>query len=488
MLLRLDGDGALGQRIYGALRRAILAGELRPASRLPATRTLARELGVSRNTVLGAYDQLLAEGYASGRRGSGTYVATALPDPLLRPAPRPAQRVGVRVPRLSAYGRRVARASAIPPLGGAEPSLRWDFRYGIPAVADVAQGAWRRVLARRARIASLPTMTYGPPEGSPALREALADYLRRARGLACDPGQIVIVNGSQQAIDLAARVLLDAGDRVAIEEPQYQGARRIFLAAGARLDLVRVDGEGFDVARVPARGVRLAYVTPSHQFPTGVVMSLGRRLALLEWAWRAGAIVLEDDYDSEFRYEGRPIEALAALDGAARVVYAGTLSKVLFPALRIGYVVLPQPLVAAFRAAKWLTDRHTPTLEQEALAAFIAEGHFERHLRRSRTRHAERRAAVLEALRVHLGDGVDVVGANAGVHVLAWLRHVAAAGLPRLVARAAEAGVGVYPVAPYYSRPPARAGLLLGYASLTDRQIHEGIRRLAEVVRARLTG
>jgi GntR family transcriptional regulator/MocR family aminotransferase len=250
---------------------------------------------------------------------------------------------------------------------------------------------------------------------------------------------------------------------------------------------VPVDADGLDVARIPPRSTvaRLAYVTPSHQFPTGVVMSLARRLALLEWAERVGAYIVEDDYDSEYRYEGRPIEAVQGLDSAGRVIYMGTFSKVLFPALRIGYLVLPPPLVAPFTAAKWLTDRHTPTLEQEALAEFVGQGHFERHLRRARMRHASRRKALLDALTEHFGDRAEVMGANAGVHLLVWLRDVAPRALNRLIAAAAAAGVGVYPVAPYYVEPPRRAGLILGYASLTDSQIRTGIKRLAAAVSSR---
>jgi GntR family transcriptional regulator/MocR family aminotransferase len=301
----------------------------------------------------------------------------------------------------------------------------------------------------------------------------------------CEADQVLVVNGSQQALDLVARVLLDPGDPVVLEEPHYLGAWWAFHVAGARLIPARVDDEGLDVATLApsAARARLAYVTPSHQFPTGVVMSLTRRLALLEWARAHEAWVVEDDYDSEYRYEGRPIEAVQGLDRAGRVIYIGTLSKVLFPALRLGYLVLPPALVDACRAAKWVMDRHSPTLEQEVLADFIADGHFERHLRRSRTRYATRRAAVLAALAEHLGERVEVVGANAGVHLLVWLSDVAPRALPRVVEAARREGVGVYPIAPYYFRPPRRAGLILGYAALDERRIREGIARLARVVR-----
>jgi GntR family transcriptional regulator/MocR family aminotransferase len=490
VFVKLESGEPLGHQIYQAFRRAILAGEMAPAARLPSTRALGLELGVSRNVVLLAYEQLLAEGYAEGRAGSGTYVAAALPDTprASRPhrGPRGVRMVRPRPGRLSRYGRRLAEIPPASPTWSLEQQLPYDFRYGVPSTDDFPHNIWRGIVSRRTRTGSLGTMAYGPPEGHAPLRQALAAYLRRARGVVCDPGQIVIVNGSQQALDLTTRVLLDPGDHVVIEDPQYQGARRVFVAAGALTAPVPVDADGLDVARIPRRSAaaRLAYVTPSHQFPTGVVMSLARRLALLEWAERAGAYIVEDDYDSEYRYEGRPIEAVQGLDPAGRVIYMGTFSKVLFPALRLGYLVLPPPLVEPFTAAKWLTDRHTATLEQEVLAEFVAEGHFERHLRRARTRNASRRKALLASLREHLGDRVEIMGANAGVHLVVWLRDVPARGLGRVIAGAAEAGVGVYPVAPYYIEPPRRAGLILGYASLAEREIREGIGRLAAVARS----
>lgn len=487
MFVNLTGRGPLNDQIYQAIRREILAGHAPAASRLPATRALARELGVSRNTVLLAYDQLLAEGYAEGRRGSGTYVAAMLPDTTIpaRSGRAPARTVSTSKLRLSAYGRRLVGIPVLgPPAVSAKGRLPYDFRYGVPAVEEFPHRPWRRALARRARSASVGSMTYGPPEGYAPLRQALADYLRRARGLLCDPEQVLVVNGSQQALDLVSRVVLDPGDRVVIEEPHYQGARYAFLATGARLVPAPVDAEGFDVRSLPAIAAtaRLVYVTPSHQFPTGVVMPLGRRLALLSWARRTGAYVVEDDYDSEYRYEGRPIETMQGLDRAGRVIYVGTLSKVLFPALRIGYLVLPPPLVGPFRTAKSLVDRHTSTLEQEVLAELIADGSFERHLRRSRTRYGERRAALLQALADTMRDLAEVVGANAGLHLLVWLRGIAPPHGDSLIRRAADVGVGLYPIAPYYLTPPRRVGLLLGYASLTEAAIRAGIRRLAGVV------
>jgi GntR family transcriptional regulator/MocR family aminotransferase len=484
MIVSLEGTGPLFQQVYEGLRGEILAGRLGPGSRLPSSRALASDLGVSRTTVMLAYDQLLAEGYVTGRVGSGTYVAAELPDATLRPAaPVPAAEAPPAEARLAAYGERLRALGVIPP---ARPgAVRYDFRYGLPPVEEFPHETWRRLLARRTRGASLASLRYGPPEGYEPLRVAIAGYLHRSRAVACRPEQVVVVNGSQQALDLTARVLLDAGDTVVLEEPHYQGARKVFQAAGARLVAVEVDGDGLDVTRLPeaAAAARLAYVTPSHQFPTGATMTLARRLELLRWAERRGVFVLEDDYDSEFRYEGRPVESVQGLDRAGRVIYVGTFSKVMYPALRVGYMVLPEQLVEPFVKAKWLADRHTPTLEQQALADFIGEGHFERHLRRSRTRNASRRRVLLEALAEHLGDAVEVRGANAGVHLVAWLRDMEPAGADALADRAWAAGVGVYPVAPsYYLNSPGRAGLLMGYASLNERDIRAGVKRLAEVV------
>jgi GntR family transcriptional regulator/MocR family aminotransferase len=484
MLVTLRESEALSAQVYAALRRSILAGELAAGARLPSTRLLARDLAVSRNTVLLAYDQLLAEGYVHGRTGSGTFVARAVPEaPSAAARNRRDRRSAAAPPALSEFGRRISRLA---PAGARadDDRLAYDFRYGAPTVSDFPHAVWRRLVSRHTRTSTMASMTYGPREGAPALRQAIAAYLRRARAVACDAEQVIVVNGAQQALDLIARILLNPRDTVVMEEPCYLGARWAFEAAGARLVAAAVDEEGLDVTRLPreAARARLAYVTPSHQFPTGVVMSLSRRLALLEWARARSAWVVEDDYDSEYRYEGRPIEAVQGLDGSRRVIYVGTLSKVLFPALRLGYLVVPPELVPAFRATKWVTDRHSPTLYQDVLADFIADGHFERHLRRSRTRHAARRAALLAALDAFLGDRVDVVGANTGKHVLIWLRGVSARAMPEIAAEARKDGVGVYPVTPYYFKPPRRAGFLVGYTPLDERDIREGIRRLANAI------
>jgi GntR family transcriptional regulator/MocR family aminotransferase len=426
---------------------------------------------------------LLPVGSGVSRARATTGVADAVPARAPEP---PARAEAAPPPRLSAYAQRLTREPSMPPSGSyaARPGLRWDFRYGKPAVDDFPHDVWRRLLVAHARHPSSDSLGYAAPAGHGALRDALAEYLHRARGLRCDAEQIVVVNGSQQAIDLAARVLLDPGDAAVVEDPQYTGATVAFEAVGARLIRVPTDAQGLDPARLPSASqrARLAYVTPCHQFPSGVILPLERRLALLDWAARTDAWVLEDDYVSEFRYEGRPLEALQALDRHERVVYIGTFAKTLFPALRLAYLVLPRALVRPFVAAKWVSDRFSTPLPQAALAEFIASGAFERHLRRAGLRNAARRRTLIGSLQQHLGDRVEIAGENTGVHLVVWLNGVKPQQVPALIARAEAAGVGLYPVAPYYSQPQSRGGLLFGYASLSEAAIRAGIRRFATLL------
>lgn len=490
MFLRLDGEGALYDQIYRALRGQILRGRLAAGSRVPATRDLSADQGVSRNVAMMAYRQLLDEGYLVARQGSGTFVASVLPRSLTNATPRrrPAQSAQPAVPLLSAYARRVheelerARFTWEP----RRDPLPYDFRYGPPSFTDFPHQTWCRVLMRHQRRATIRDLDYGAPEGLPALRETIADYVGRARAIRCDPEQVVVVNGSQQALDIAARMLVDPGDIVLMEQAHYRGARAVMRAAGAKIEPIAIDEQGLCTAELAERHkhARLAIVTPSHQFPTGAVMALPRRLELLAWAARAGAIIFEDDYDSEYRYAGRPIEALAALDRSGSVLYAATFSKVMFPSLRLGYMIVPQRLVEPLRALKAIADTGSSTLAQAALVDFIRAGHFERHLHRMRTRNARRRAAMLAAIERHLGARARVAGVNAGLHLVMWLDGIPSSRVRELRLRAARAGVGVYSVAPFYLEPPRQAGLLLGYASLPEKQIAEGIRRLAAVVNA----
>ena len=486
MWLALDGEGPLYRQAYRGLRAAILDGRLAPGERLPSSRVLARDAKLARNTVLQAYDQLVAEGYAESRRGAGTFVVAELPeaaDRALRPTRRPAAAVAAP-PALSAYAERALRYFARGvSWSRRRPAPRYDFRYGDPAYDDFPHATWCRLLARRARRASERHLSYSDPGGAPELREALAAYLSRARGVACAPDDVLVVYGTQQAIDLTARVLIEPGVRAIVEEPGYPGIRHALEIAGAEVTALAVDADGLPTDALAQRQARLVCVTPSHQFPTGGVLPLARRLALLAWAERTGAFVLEDDYDGEFRYDGRPLESLQALDRSGRVLYAGTTSKVMFPALRIGYLVMPASLRGALLAAKAFADTGTAHLEQRVLADFIAQGFFERHLRRARVRNAARRAALLAALARELGDTVEVVGANAGLHVVAWLRGVLPGELRTLRELAARRDVGIYPISPFYSARPRRAGILLGYAALDESAISEGIHRLASALR-----
>jgi len=388
----------LHRQLYDALRAAILDGRLPAGARLPATRVLAVDLGLSRTTVLTDMAQLLAEGYVEGKTGSGTYVARVLPDaPFLVASPLASDRaaVGEGAPApepdrtLSHCGRLLMAAPSAPPRDAGAPRA---FRTGVPALDVFPWKAWLRIEARCLRRLSGALRLYDNPAGYRPLRQAIADYLGAARAVRCDPDQVIVVTGSQQALDLVARLLLDPGDAVWVEDPGYGGAKGALAAAGARLVPVPVDAEGLDVAAGMRRhaSARLACVTPSHQYPLGVTMSLTRRLALLRWASDAGAWVLEDDYDSEYRYAGRPLAALQGLDTAGRVIYMGTFSKVLLPALRLGYLVAPPDLADAFARAKALTDCGSPVLGQAVVADFLAEGHVGRHIRRMRALYSER--------------------------------------------------------------------------------------------------
>jgi GntR family transcriptional regulator / MocR family aminotransferase len=487
MFLELDGDGALHQQLYRAMRAQILAGRLVSGTRLPSTRTLAASLGLSRNTVLLAYEQLIGEGYARSRPGARAMVsaelAADLPDGQARlPSSHRPRSVS---PRLASAGKRMLALSR-------GRLLRWDllpgplpydFRFGRPAFRDFPHAMWCRLLARRARRASVRDLDYGPPQGRQELRMAIADRLRRYRGIDASPERIVITNGTQQALNLVCSALIDPGDRVLIEEPHYLGARAAFVAAGARLMAAPVNQDGMTVSGIGATTrPRLAYVTPSHQYPTGVVMALARRLELLDWATRCNAFIVEDDYDSEYRYEGRPLQALAGLDTADSVVYVGTFSKLMFPALRLGYLLLPESLVEPIAAAKSTADTGNGSIQQLALADFIEQGHFERHMHRATTRNRLLRAVLLEAIAQNFGDRAEVSGANAGLHVLVWLTGRNGQPIRSIVEKARGVGVGLYPVAPYYLRPPRRTGVLLGYGPLREREIREGIRRLASVL------
>lgn len=463
------------RQIYLGLRCAILSGALCKGERIPSTRDLAGQLGVSRTIVVLAYEQLSAEGFIAGRGGSGTYVAESL-----GAAP---SRVSTSSPkfRLSRFGEAVEGAASKVdfPKKIAGQTFRYDFAYGKSDVEVFPFATWRRLLMRNARKTSVRDLDYGRAAGDPALCEAISAHLRRSRAVVCDPSQVIIVNGSQQGLDLIARVLIERGDSVAIEDPQYQGTREVLRAAGASLRPVPVDRDGLDPAALPG-AARMAFVTPSHQFPTGAILPLSRRLALLRWAERIGAVIVEDDYDGEFRYDGHALESLQGLDAQGRVIYMGTFSRTMFSALRMGYLVVPKPLVDVFTAAKWLSDRHTATLEQQTLADFIAGGWYERHLRHLRRRNNRRRNALVQSVQRYLGDRVELTGDGAGAHVVLWPTN--SRSEDALITKAAFAGVRIYGISSYFQSQPTRVGLLVGYARMREQAIRDGIKRLAEML------
>ncbi len=489
--VRLDGEGALWRQLYRAMKHAIVSGELGAGKRVPSTRALAEGFGLSRSTALPVYDQLLAEGYLVSRRGSGTFVSDNVPRSDNRNA-LSRSREAALPPRLSLYGHRLAAPNLAYPFGDMErlEPARYEFVYGVPEVSAFPGHVLRRIAAVRLDQVATRSLSYSAPEGIRGLREMIADYLVRNRGARCTADQVLITTGAQQALSLISHTLLNCGDAVLLENPHHLGARNAFLAAGADIVPVPVDDEGVNLSAVSPGVLNrcvLAYVTPSHQFPTGVVLSLRRRMDLLSWASRRAAYIVEDDYDSEFRYAGRPLESLQALDQRGRVIYVGTFSKVLFPGLRIGYLVAPVELQSAFRSAKWIADWCTPTLEQATIADFMRDGHFERHLRSLRKRYAPRHAALREALQFHFGDAVSIGESNTGLHMVAWFDDVAPLALEAIVKQARAKDVGVHSVTPYYMGKPERSGLLLGFTLVNETDIREAIRRLATAFAGRRT-
>lgn len=472
LTLTIRGPRGLGAQLYQELRKAIFDGRLTVGEQLPSSRDLARQLSLSRNTVNNAYERLVSEGYLCTRHGAGTFVAQHVGERDRRPlalAPATATRI-------TQWARRLDYAHSIVPLR----NLPHDFRPGLPDLPHFPIDTWRRLAARTLKTLSHEVAHYGDPAGHPALRAAIARYVAYSRAVPCDGDDVLVTNGSQQALDLLGRILVEPGTTVAVEDPGYPAAISVFRAMGARIVPVPVDGEGLQVDRVPTEA-QVVYVTPSHQFPLGVTLSLARRTALLDWAVRRGAVIIEDDYDSEFRFGGRPLESLHGLDHAGVVVYLGTFSKVLFPGLRLGYVVTPASLKEPLVAAKWITDRHTPALEQCVMAAFLAEGHFDKYMRRMQRVYAQRQDTLLSALARWTAPWIEVLPSHAGLHVTGLLPD--GFDVDELIDRAFETGVGLYSIGPFYQGRP-RAGLMFGYGACTLTDISEGVRRLRGVLQS----
>ncbi|GAA4054021.1 PLP-dependent aminotransferase family protein [Nonomuraea soli] len=448
--ISLDGRGDLAASIYRQLLAAIVDGRLRAGERLPPTRELARRLDVSRNTVGAAYERLVADGFLVGRAGAGTFVAKEIRKNRHNTAPR-----GVVQPRPAWRGAQEPTTLS--------PRLPYDFTVGVPDLTLFPLDSWRRLVGQ-----SMRATGYTGPEGHPALREAVARHIGVSRSVRASAGDVLVTQGAQQALDLIGRILIEPGATVAVEEPGYPPARRLFAALGARVEGVQVDGEGIRVDRLPGQA-RLVYVTPSHQFPLGTPMSLARRTELLSWAARKRAVVIEDDYDTEFRYGDRPLEPLQSLDRDGRVIYVGSFSKTLLPMLRVGFLIAPASLQPALRAAKQLTDWHGDPTTQAALARFIDEGLLARHIRKATKIYAARHQRIAEILgRV---PGLTVVPSAAGLHLCARLDPGARAHTgPGLAVERLEAYCGELPVQP---------GLVLGYGSVSVSGIDEGLRLLS---------
>lgn len=471
--LNAESTIPLYRQLYQQVRAAIVAGSLLPSTKLPPTRELAAAHGIARVTAIQAYDQLEAEGFVVRRRGAGTFVAEALP------LPRAATRE--YTPVLSPWGQRVVGLEERSPRSRPPGQVLVDFSFGRSFPHIFPYPVWRRLLARYLSTDDVMLSRYGSVAGFHPLRVAIAGYLAGLRGVQCSPEQIVIVNGAQQALDILARLFLTEGDEVLVETPGYTAAFSLLQAYGARLTAVSVDEHGFPVEAIPSTSeARLVFVTPANQFPRGGAMPAQRRLALLRWAEERSALIIEDDYDGALRYEGQPLAALQGLDRSGHVIYLGTFSKVLFPALRLGYVVLPPALLPAFIQAKSIVDRGAPTLTQAAVADFITEGHFERHLRRLRATYGRRRTLLVRLLRAQLGADIRFAAEPAGLHIMLYLDP--GCDEASVVANAAATGVGVYPGAPYHLQENPPPSILLGFSGLSADEIESGIRLLAKVL------
>ncbi len=478
LTLQRDSQQPLAMQVYTQLRNQILTGDLPAGTRLPPSRELAESHGIARVTVMQAYDQLQVEGFVNTQVGAGTFVA----DTLALPGRRTFR------PGLAQWGQQVVRQSRQQDRGGFLTRPRpgnnlIDFGFGRSFPHIFPYAVWRRLLARYLSTDDVMLSRYGSVAGFTPLREAVARHLSQMRGVRCQPEQVVIVSGAQQALDIIGRLLLSPGDTVLVETPGYTDAYALFTTQGAILHPLPVDRHGCVVEAIPAgQPARLAFVTPANQFPQGGTLPAGRRIALLRWAQQAQALLIEDDYDGELRYDARPVAALQGLDRDGRVAYLGTFSKVLFPALRLGYLVLPPHLLAPFLQAKRVVDRGAPTLTQAAVADFINEGHFERHLRRLRKEYGRRREAFVSALETHLPE-VQFSTEPAGLHIMLYLP--AEANEKEAVRRAKQAGVRVYPGAPYHvpghvesNGPPP--SILMGFTGLEVDQITAGVRCLAQ--------
>ncbi|MFD1198251.1 PLP-dependent aminotransferase family protein [Brucella gallinifaecis] len=468
------------RKIYNAMKSQIASGVFGENGQLPSSRALAQELGVSRTTVTIAYEQLTAEGFIEVRQGSRPRVVRAMFDH----SPKSKGAHTLQPVLLSDYGKRVLTLPPRPHQPGA--NLVADFHYGDLSIVDFPTTIWKRAM-NKAMAQRPERLTYSDPCGSWRLRTALQGYLWRARGLQCSPAQIIIVNGSQQGLDLCARLLLNPGDRFVMENPGYAMARYAFASTGALPVTLPADSHGLATEHLENVSARLAYVTPSHQYPLGGILPVPRRQQLLAWSRRQNAYVIEDDYDSEYRYDINPVPPLYGLPDSHNVIYLGTISKTLSPTLRIGYLVLPPELQPVFASAKQFMDRHSPITDQEAFASLIEDGTYEKHVRRVRRLNIERRETLLNALKHRFGETIIIEGADAGLHLVVWFKELPRSSEEALLLSARKARLGLYSISALYDphepdAVPDLMGLVMGYAALEPRQIERGVHRLAEVI------
>ncbi|HEX9929008.1 MAG TPA: PLP-dependent aminotransferase family protein [Pyrinomonadaceae bacterium] len=485
IILDVKSKVPLYRQIYETIRRSILTGEFYSGKQLPASRHLAKQLGVSRMTVLNAFDQLLAEGYLEGKTGAGTFVARHLPEEFLQTAPVKGQKSGGKISDrqliLSRYGKNILRENRTI-LQSNQTTPPVPFQHGLPAIDQFPFDVWTKIANKKYRTLEREAFGYGQPSGFTHLREAISAHLKSVRGVVCAPEQVIITGGAQQALDLIGRIFIEPRSKVLIENPGYFGAKQILQTFDAKFVPVPVDEEGFNLNAVlrQSRNARLAYVTPSHQFPLGATMSLARRLNLLEWAKKNDCWIVEDDYDSEFRYEGRPLPSLQGLDRDGRVLYIGTFSKTLFPALRLGCVVVPPDLIETFTAARSLSGSQSPLIDQATLAEFIAEGHFGRHIRRMRRLYEERQGILVSEIEKHLAGKLDVKNSTSGMHVIGWLPD--GVDDKYIAKQAALSGIKTAALSAHSLTKWQRGGLILGYTAVNEKQIKNGVKQLTKVL------
>ena len=475
----------LYRQIYETLRRSILSGEFHAGRQLPASRDLAKQLGISRMTVLNAYDQLTAEGYLESKVGAGTFVANHLPEEFLsapkieRPKEEP--EIAARKLKFTDYGKRIFKNSreilfynrATPPI---------PFQHGLAAIDKFPFHVWTKLANKSYRTLKRQNFGYGEPAGFYPLREAIAAHLKSVRAVNCLPEQVIITSSAQQAFDFIGRIFLESDAEILAENPCYFGVKQAFKTFDAKFIPISVDEDGFDVAAAvkKSKKAKLAYVTPSHQFPLGITMSLARRMQLLEWAQATDAFIIEDDYDSEFRYTNRPLPSLQGLDRYNRVLYVGTFSKTMFPSLRLGCIVVPPDLIEIFTSLRAVSGSQSPMVEQATLAEFISEGHFSRHIRRMRRLYESRQEILVSEIKKHLAGKLEVKNLVAGMHIVGWLPD----GITdkSVAERAAEVGIKLGTISSHLLTEEKRDGLILGYTAINEKQIKKGVRQLGEIL------